>query len=471
MFLCAALALDPLGQCISNCTIPLNETWTGCFVLDDTNNATLTNAACQSSDMDLYECIRMNSNASLVAMGPCDAAPFWNSTLYPSTSSIGVPQVVMGNASWSFRDGFGWIHPMFNRSRVTQLWLEMSDQDWLRIVQDDRSATHLPCSYRLVLEEGVVASQGSCRVRRRGLTSRQEWLPALHVEWDTLVMGTKKLNLKTLERDPSTERELACLDMFYSVGAPAQRGSHYDVFLNGRHLSQFVGLEEVDKHFLEARWGGKAKDSLLLKCSCGWGLFIMLHCQAHYGQYGNDTMLELQELFAAIGKQDIATVERLLDVDTFVRVYAAETMSENTDWIENAYLLRQPSGQWVYFRHDNDLSFERRADANVFSWMGDGLSTMLWKVPRWRQRLVQIIRAIAGHDVTQAWLAAHDLMRPVVKNDAWFGLEYRLPKSSFEASLYKTIDLHGPYRPDSYMGVFPFLKERFATALNQTTLV
>lgn len=44
----------------------------------------------------------------------------------PETFDVGVPRFVEGS----------WEHPMFNRSKITQMWLEMNESEWLNIVRN-----------------------------------------------------------------------------------------------------------------------------------------------------------------------------------------------------------------------------------------------------------------------------------------------------------------------------------------------
>lgn len=71
--------------------------------------------------------------------------------------------------------------------------------------------------------------------------------------------GLKKLNLHSMNQDPSMMRDRLAYAMFRENGVPASRAVHARVMFNGKLQGLFIAVEQVDGRFTRSRFteGGK----------------------------------------------------------------------------------------------------------------------------------------------------------------------------------------------------------------------
>ena len=74
----------------------------------------------------------------------------------------------------------------------------------------------------------------------------------------------KKIDLKSLQQDPSAIKEKLCLSLMYSMNAPAQRAAYAQLFINEESMGIYLIEEAIDDQFLKSRFGNE--DGALFKC-------------------------------------------------------------------------------------------------------------------------------------------------------------------------------------------------------------
>jgi spore coat protein CotH len=253
----------------------------------------------------------------------------------------------------------------------------------------------------------------------------------IKVDFDRVVKdqsfaGLTELNLHNNAFDPSHMREALSYWVFRDAGAQASRTAYALVYLTveGLHDRKLAGMytvvEEVDKRFLESRFG--TAKGLLLKPEAG---FDLPHLGEEFSKYEKvyrpkttqtpETSKAIIEFTKVIHKADDQTFEReidsRLDVDAFLRFVACNTVLSNMDSFlstgHNFYMYVHPQTLKVYF-----MPWDMNLSLGGFDWVGNAeeqirlslrksyvgrnrLIERVLKIPRYEARYREIIAKIS----------------------------------------------------------------------------
>ena len=106
------------------------------------------------------------------------------------------------------------------------------------------------------------------------------------------------------------------------LGMPYSNGRHVHLFLNGMYWGIYSMSERIDENFCKSHFGGKKDDYDILKPDEEQGNAVV----ADNGSYA--TYAELM----ALSGEDLAEVEKILDVDNFIDFIILNQYAGNTDW-------------------------------------------------------------------------------------------------------------------------------------------
>lgn len=166
--------------------------------------------------------------------------------------------------------------------------------------------------------------------------------------------GLKTLNLNNSFKDPTMMREKIMLDFCNRNGIPAPRCTYARVYLNGTLWGLYTMVEQVNKTFLTDRFGNN--DGNLFKGDPNGTLQWMGNLPAnYYNNYElktNETANDWSDLVHLIDEinntpsgQFHDSLERVMDTETFIGVWASNILFSNLD----SY---QGSGHNYYIYHD-----------------------------------------------------------------------------------------------------------------------
>jgi hypothetical protein len=164
---------------------------------------------------------------------------------------------------------------------------------------------------------------------------------------DGRFLGLRKIVLDGPPNDPSLLRDRVAYSLLRDLGYPAPCANHARLEVNGVFYGVYTNIEKPDREFLERNFddpsGNLYKEGTELKTNEAEG----------------DTR-RMQELWAAA---DVASLERLMDLDQAVSEWAAEGVLPNADgfWrgTMNFYLYDHPSRGFVFIPWDWDRAFDR----------------------------------------------------------------------------------------------------------------
>ena len=278
----------------------------------------------------------------------------------------------------------------------------------------------------------------------------------------------KKLELKAMQQDVSALKEGTCLDLLYSLNAPAQRYGYAELFINGQSMGAYLMLESLDDQFLDSRLGNDK--GAFYKCRgtleyLGMDPELYRNATSTDGDlaYGpeNEAALDytlLRDLIRTINATDRIFVNSLrayffwletvltyltaqyLDVDLYARTLAFEVMTGNWDGLRNAnnYFLyyNKESRVFQYLRHDVEISFGiwntyfEMALFPVYTW-GEGargyrlinrfLATQPFRglfTKYCHQLIAQSLHPGLGSFLSKV-TATNQELRPLIRKDQW----------------------------------------------------
>lgn len=166
--------------------------------------------------------------------------------------------------------------------------------------------------------------------------------------------GLKTLNLHNGFKDPTMMREKIMLDFCNRNGIAAPRCTYARVFLNGTYWGLYTMVEQVNKTFLTDRFGNN--DGNLYKGdpngTLQWLGSLPSSYTSNYELKTNETTNDWRDLVHLIDiinntpvGQFHDSLERVLDTETFIGVWASNNLYSNLD----SYL---GSGHNYYIYHD-----------------------------------------------------------------------------------------------------------------------
>ena len=176
--------------------------------------------------------------------------------------------------------------------------------------------------------------------------------------------GLKKLSLKGMSFDPSFLRESTSADVLYSMNLPTSRYSFAQLNINGMDFGLVIMIEHIDDRFLKSRFG--SADGKLYKCD--GTLEYMGPDEQTYRDEGDyipksdaaeeGDMSELVQLITVLNKAPDETfmeeMEQILDVEMFLRTWAMEVVTGQTDGTLNAnnyYRTCEKASSSCFFFH------------------------------------------------------------------------------------------------------------------------
>src|SRR5438876_1649970 len=152
--------------------------------------------------------------------------------------------------------------PIFSASVLHELRIVMDPVDWKSLRENFRSNTYYAAN---VSVDGEVLQQVG--IRSRGKGSRSADKPGLLVDTNKYVSnqefhGLKKLVLDNVAQDASFLHEPLAYQVFEAMGIASPAISYTRVTVNDEFWGVYWLIENIDKNFLAARFGGDKEGNL-----------------------------------------------------------------------------------------------------------------------------------------------------------------------------------------------------------------
>lgn len=211
--------------------------------------------------------------------------------------------------------------------------------------------------------------------------SYREWddRPALTLNFDKFKKGQKwqgldKLHLNNSVQDGSVMHEILASEMYRAIGVPTARAAHALVELNGRKVGLYGLKEGYNGSWLERNFPAADKGNLY-----DGGFLQDIDAELELDEGKDVQRKDVKALLAACREKDAnkryAAVEKLLDVDLFVKYAVVQALSCDWDGYprnRNNYRLYFPpkDGKAVFIPHGLDQLWQNPGDAVWPGWGG-----------------------------------------------------------------------------------------------------
>ena len=189
-------------------------------------------------------------------------------------------------------------------------------------------------------------------------------------------LGLEKLAFDAATYNRHMLRDRLAWSIFRDMGIIAPCANNARLDINGDYYGLFTSIEKVDKIFLERNFDDPHGD---LWKRQGWEL------QTNKKSSNDDRLDELNDA------NSIAELETYLDIETALKVYAAEAIVPDSDggWAGgwNFYLYDDPlTGKFVLIPWDMDNTFEVFNDGEIGDYPNNPDPVVWHKVPRYHGR-------------------------------------------------------------------------------------
>jgi hypothetical protein len=314
---------------------------------------------------------------------------------------------------------------VFDDTRIVTYELTSLQPDWwdsLGAYADAGDDRYLPATFSV---EGQAFDSVGVRLKGNaygGPTGLKRSLRIKFNEFRTTQTfhGLRNINLNNSYKDPTMLREKLMLDYLRGRGVPAPRANHVSLTINGEPWGLYVQVEQVDKRFVQSRFGSNEDGNLFAGDPHGtleWLGSDFDAYQQEYELHTNEATGDWSDLINFIDLLNHTPVEELaaalgdaFDVATFLEFLAANTLFVNLDSYAgtgcNYYLYhRQRTDSFIHIpwdlnecfgSQDFGMSLTERARLDPF-WLPPveaglrPLLTRIWSVPEWRDIYLRAI--------------------------------------------------------------------------------
>lgn len=398
------------------------------------------------------------------------------------------------------------FNPLFDETMVNSVFIYMNEDSLAQLYTDVESNHEY--SVLFIYEHGLLRDTlTNTGFRLRGNTSRYSAKKSFKVSFNTFESGRKyegheKLNLNGSHNDPSMIREKLFYDAWNQFGLPARRSSFVRVYINDAYYGLYTNLEEMDENWCKERFGDDSGNRY--KCTYPVNLTYMGPDQNSYkymagtvtagraydlqnNQEGDD-YTDLVNFITIVNQASTSDLpcklEKVFDVDAFLRAYAIDVASGNWDDYafnqNNFYLYHNPfTDQIEFIAYDCDNTFGVDwfgidwTTRTVYNWQAATnrpLVSRLLEVPEYKNRYSYYLNLLLNTVLDPAHINPHidslkNLITVAALEDEYKGYDYGYTNNDFLNSFNtNNIDGHTPY------GVSNFIAARKTAAQSEIVL-
>ncbi|MEZ5014703.1 MAG: CotH kinase family protein [Chitinophagales bacterium] len=395
--------------------------------------------------------------------------------------------------SSSLRAQYPGYNLLFDDTLLNSVYIQMNSDSLEEMYSNFNSGKeyHATFIYQYTDGSDTVYDTG---IRLRGNTSLSSAKKSFKISFNSYVEGrryrdVKKLNLIGNHNDPTMCREMIYLWLYNQMGEPVRRGSFVKVFINGNYYGLYTNLEEYDEIFLKDRFGENSGN--LYKCLWGGNMqYLGTNQSSYYNKYELSTnevandYSDLIHFLDVLNNTPIAdlpcTIEKIFNVDNFLKIYALDISSGHWDsyaFNQNNYYIyhNQLTGKFEFLSYDCDNTYGvdwfgvNWTNKNIYTWNESGrpLVERLLQIPEYRDRFSYYIRTLSTGIMDADFLFPHiDSMRNLIADaaadDMYRTYDYGYTYDDFWNGFDENnIDDHTPF------GIKPFLTNRISNNLLQ----
>ncbi len=393
------------------------------------------------------------------------------------------------------------FNPLFDESKVNSIYI-MMEADSLTELYTYVESNH-EYNVLFIYDNGIHRDTlYNTGFRLRGNSSRYSAKKSFKVSFNTYDPGRKyegveKINLNGSHNDPSMVREKLYYDAWNKFGLPARRSSFIRVYINDLYYGLYTNLEEMDENWCKERFGDDSGNRY--KCTYPSDLTYEGTDQQAYKSIQSsavtggraydlqnnqpaDDYSDLVKFITVLNQTTVTEVpcelEKVFNVDAFLRAYAMDVASGNWDDYafnkNNYYLYHNPFTDLIEFiAYDCDNTFGVDwigidwTTRSVYGWenaIERPLVSRLLDVPEYKDRYSYYLNLLVNTVLHPSTTGPHiDSMKNLITDaaleDDYKGYDWGYTDNDFLNSFNTNgIDGHTPY------GVKNFISARKTNA-------
>ncbi len=254
---------------------------------------------------------------------------------------------------------------LFAPNHLVRVDIELAEQDWNKLRKQTRtiagSLGKVPQKRPFTYFKGHVTIDGvrieNVGIRKKGfLGSLDSNRPSLKIKFAEYekqrpVQGLDRLTLNNNKQDPSLINQTLSFKLFRTAGVPASRCNHARVTMNGTLLGVYSNVESLKAPMLQRNFGESAGE-LYEGTLADFFPAAIDRFQTKTKKSELDLLRPLAELCNA-KTLDLAAIERLLDLDAFLKFWAVESLVGHWDGYannqNNFFVYRAKKNAKLYF--------------------------------------------------------------------------------------------------------------------------
>lgn len=230
---------------------------------------------------------------------------------------------------------------LLDPNRVIEVRLELAADDWSKLCRQSRDPaaafsglpTEDPYSYfkaDLWIDGTKIQSVG---VRKKGFLGSGDFeRPSLKIKFDEYeqqdpIKGLSRLTLNNNKQDRSQVSQFLAYNLFRDAGNPAPRSNWAHVVVNGESLGVYSHVESIKKPFLQRSFGDKT-GNLYEGTLTDFHPQALVNVEVKTNEMENELndIKRLANLLAEDGELDLEQLDQLIDVESFLRFWALESL-------------------------------------------------------------------------------------------------------------------------------------------------
>jgi len=342
--------------------------------------------------------------------------------------------------------------------------------------------------------------------RLRGNTSRSADKKSFKISFNSYVSGKKyrgleKMNLNGEHNDPSIMRSKLCWDTYQQADIPVSRSNHVAFYINGEYHGLYINIEHIDEEFIQKRFSDDGGN--LYKCL--WpadlhyrGADPQLYAEPEdWGRQAYELKTNLDEYdYSGIahfidvlnnyeGDEFVCELERIFDVDNYLKVIAMDVLVSNWDGPivnkNNFYLYHNPKTEritYIPYDLDNTLGIDwfgiNWVETDIYKWSELSndyrpIYENILGIPEYERRytyyMSQILDQVFSPEILYPYLDDRlELVKTFRVNDVFAEMDYGYTYSDFLQSYETQLGAHVKY------GLKPYITARTNSAIDQIDL-
>ncbi|ORX60895.1 coth-domain-containing protein [Piromyces finnis] len=177
--------------------------------------------------------------------------------------------------------------------------------------------------------------------------------------------GTKNIRLRSDLRDASMMRSKVTTDILQKSGLIATEVGYTELYINDEYMGFWVVSDSIKSKWIQRKFGvSEEQTKPLYQCRAdfirldnGSAKQLCVNANEEYKDYMEPFNNFVDAVNAAKTREDL---EKIMDVDNFIKYLAWEYLMGSWDHFSNVYghniyWYQQPNGKWVIIPYDHDI--------------------------------------------------------------------------------------------------------------------